>query len=707
MNYNRAALKSVESRQYTSRRAAQKFIKELIHQGYAAGDFHIDELRNGAFRVYPSKGALAKASRPTYQAMVRQGRKMTKGLAETEKSLEAEFQDLEMVLAATKKMKVKPRDYVRNMDLAGREFSRNVVKLADLMEEPQKFEKALEAYVSYARNKSKAEALERAANRKIRFKLTPRQTGFDFADWVDRQEQLGLFDDLAQESGEKESPAPELKAEPHSEKKKEVPAPARNIVHEDVGEKIGGARKDIWAGRGLQLSDLEGMTDRERYEHTTKDSVWPKPDYKALADEGRDRLVLRFMKKVRDALPMRPLSNSDEARTSFIDVIQGLRDYFKENPTEADIGKKGPGGYGWVIKRLIATQGTLSDGTPSERMWNLKLGVYKAFGTKYRRLENAGWGLYELQRDVERKNWPYAKKQKAAREKDEGEIPKRPHLDKLERRGLADYRNGRDIKGEDLLESFKFRGIEYGNWVDQVERQKSLNLAYDSLMDLADTLNIPPDALSLNGRLGLAFGARGRGHFAAHYEPVRLVINLTKISGGGSLAHEWAHALDNYFGEYGKKSETGEPKFLSGGGKDWRSGSVDIRKELSSAFGEIANAIKSASMTVEESVAKAEKQIEGIDAKIKYWRSQIEKNLAAGMNEKDKFIKDSRSWLEVQERKKKDALGYIEALKSGRIKPGTRESDYSQQAHKLSPASRSGETGYYARPTEMLARAFE
>ncbi|MDH5679798.1 MAG: diguanylate cyclase, partial [Nitrospinota bacterium] len=249
MNYNRAALKSVESRQYTSRRAAQKFIKELIHQGYAAGDFHIDELRNGAFRVYPSKGALAKASRPTYQAMVRQGRKMTKGLAETEKSLEAEFQDLEMVLAATKKMKVKPRDYVRNMDLAGREFSRNVVKLADLMEEPQKFEKALEAYVSYARNKSKAEALERAANRKIRFKLTPRQTGFDFADWVDRQEQLGLFDDLAQESGEKESPAPELKAEPHSEKKKEVPAPARNIVHEDVGEKIGGARKDVWAGR--------------------------------------------------------------------------------------------------------------------------------------------------------------------------------------------------------------------------------------------------------------------------------------------------------------------------------------------------------------------------------------------------------------------------------------------------------------------------
>ena len=27
---------------------------------------------------------------------------------------------------------------------------------------------------------------------------------------------------------------------------------------------------------------------------------------------------------------------------------------------------------------------------------------------------------------------------------------------------------------------------------------------------------------------------------------------MTKISGGGSLAHEWAHAFDHYLGELGK-----------------------------------------------------------------------------------------------------------------------------------------------------------
>ena len=32
------------------------------------------------------------------------------------------------------------------------------------------------------------------------------------------------------------------------------------------------------------------------------------------------------------------------------------------------------------------------------------------------------------------------------------------------------------------------------------------------------------------------------------YEPLRKVINLTKMHGAGSLAHEWWHGLDDYLG---------------------------------------------------------------------------------------------------------------------------------------------------------------
>ena len=65
---------------------------------------------------------------------------------------------------------------------------------------------------------------------------------------------------------------------------------------------------------------------------------------------------------------------------------------------------------------------------------------------------------------------------------------------------------------------------------------------------MVNLINIPARAVSLDGTLGLAFGARGSKGAKAHYEPDQVVINLTKEHGAGSLGHEWWHALDNYFG---------------------------------------------------------------------------------------------------------------------------------------------------------------
>ena len=119
-----------------------------------------------------------------------------------------------------------------------------------------------------------------------------------------------------------------------------------------------------------------------------------------------------------------------------------------------------------------------------------------------------------------------------------------------ERTGI-DYRNGKDVTSEEFGETFGFRGVEFGNWVSQgkgqKDRQGMLNAAYDALLDLAAVVGIPPKAVSLNGSLGIGFGSRGKGKYSAHYETNNIVINLTKTKGAGSLAHEWFHALDNYF----------------------------------------------------------------------------------------------------------------------------------------------------------------
>ena len=117
-----------------------------------------------------------------------------------------------------------------------------------------------------------------------------------------------------------------------------------------------------------------------------------------------------------------------------------------------------------------------------------------------------------------------------------------------DRRG-EDYREGADVTGQDYLAEFSLRGGEFGLWVNQEERQDVLNRGFDSFRDIATVFEMPSSAISLGGDLSIAFGSRGRGGWAAaHYEPGRRVMNLTKPSGEGCLGHEWGHGVDHRLG---------------------------------------------------------------------------------------------------------------------------------------------------------------
>ena len=104
----------------------------------------------------------------------------------------------------------------------------------------------------------------------------------------------------------------------------------------------------------------------------------------------------------------------------------------------------------------------------------------------------------------------------------------------------------------DLKERFGLREVQSGNWVlrDPVSAKFHTEQTAGALADLADILGITDQQVAMNGRVALAFGARGTGATSngaarAHYETVSRIINLTKMGGGGCLAHEWLHALDN------------------------------------------------------------------------------------------------------------------------------------------------------------------
>ena len=100
------------------------------------------------------------------------------------------------------------------------------------------------------------------------------------------------------------------------------------------------------------------------------------------------------------------------------------------------------------------------------------------------------------------------------------------------------------ITGDDIINEFNIKGGEFGVWVSDDEKQLNMNWAYLSFVDLAAALDIPCSSVSVNGELSIAFGSRGSGCALAHYEPDRRVINLTRMKGAGSLAHEWGHAID-------------------------------------------------------------------------------------------------------------------------------------------------------------------
>lgn len=81
---------------------------------------------------------------------------------------------------------------------------------------------------------------------------------------------------------------------------------AENLQHEDFGEKIGGAKKDLWKDRGLYVDDLGAMNEREAEKFVKKDNVWKKPDYQAMLDDGVPLGVVYFIKKARDSLGASP-----------------------------------------------------------------------------------------------------------------------------------------------------------------------------------------------------------------------------------------------------------------------------------------------------------------------------------------------------------------------------------------------------------------
>lgn len=120
----------------------------------------------------------------------------------------------------------------------------------------------------------------------------------------------------------------------------------------------------------------------------------------------------------------------------------------------------------------------------------------------------------------------------------------------------------KDIDLKALIEEYKLAGFEFGRYVNNEDRYDFVLGAKEGLSDLAWMLK--SHNIGINYKIGIAFGARGRGgRAAAHYEPAYNMINLTKNRSSGTMAHEYGHALDFTIGAY--VDQNAKHRALSGG----------------------------------------------------------------------------------------------------------------------------------------------
>ena len=514
------------------------------------------------------------------------------------------------------------------------------------------------------------------------WKTHNRVLGFDWnnGNWSATEEEVRQQDGKWVTIGAKRTHAtrPGAKDKVVEQAVKETSAPAEAIA--DFGEKIGGARKDVWSGfkDGLNaVKDADIATE-------PLSKVWPAPDYQKLIDSGIPAESVSAIRSLRDEIPQKPRSSWKVKR--WADQVKVLRDLSNDilnGSTVADLKKIA--GANTVLDKFFgrvdlyqavghekSLQGinlsfhhyTLYKGQENVSLWSVEQDVrasawsnwpreiatgktkeeaIEAFKKQYAGLntekaaktvsfdiytKSSGKGYWigkKVGRNILPLEGPFETLKEARAYKTENtdklveklakvkEIPNE-RRDSNEPRVGVDMRNGQDVTPQMFGDTFGFRGVEFGNWVEQSKRQQDLNDFYDALMDMAAILGLPPKALSLNGELGLAFGARGTGGTnaaKAHYELDFVAINMTKKSGAGSLGHEWWHAVDNYFSRMRDKPVEMMTEALdvslASRGSNFELANDKVRREMIDAFGAVVSAIKQTAIKARSSKLDAKR----------------------------------------------------------------------------------------------------
>lgn len=469
----------------------------------------------------------------------------------------------------------------------------------------------------------------------------------------------------------------------------------------DVGAELKGARKHLALLTKFSTewyAELE-LDPSQAFEAICKDELLGEFPPALLRDLGYTSEAAYAVKMMWDRVSQRP-EDDPKHREYFVHAIEQLKLVFAEAFTEEQfrcaydqLREQFIKGYWSMNTRELEKDPELMN----FRFW-LSLGsrfkyTFSSFGKRGKEP-----GFHQLFQKAfvsdEGKRWQWAEpKSKAASQKNaskerwERKIPEEVVRLSQEPSGVN--------KPEDLLEHYGYRGAQFGKWVDDAAGRYHVLCSGNAHSDLAKVLEIPRTSLSFFGRLGIAFGARGSGSASAHYEPDQNLFNFTKHRGGGSTAHEWAHALDFNLYSLSHDFMNGKRAPLSG-----NSPGDQLPRSVFRAFERLMKALKEGDGLLEVKVPEPIPQTSG-RYKTGVLRS-LERNdyditeaLAAL---KGKYRLSAKQWNEV-------GFTYCQMLHDeGREVPLAFFVPTDSTAYYLDAKSRGA---YWRRDHELFARAFE
>ncbi|MDE3840965.1 hypothetical protein C0966_17000 (plasmid) [Bacillus methanolicus] len=375
---------------------------------------------------------------------------------------------------------------------------------------------------------------------------------------------------------------------------------ASKKVAYDVGEKIGGARKDMAALRKefekkqslTLLEEIENISTVLAAEIITKHELFKGFSLEKEKENGTEPAVARAKQLLIQRVDATPAIDSKESRLKFMKAAQYLLSKMESvrvwddlYPFLNDLAESirnesnNPSFYEKRLDAIMAELETLENGTEEWKEAYRKGLIFKESLRKCQKAKELGLrSLGEKFCNFFKSNQSYRstltnalkvqswddllnkkEKKKVSTRKPvwERNFPERP-----DRIGGA---QSTIEKPEDLLTFFQFRGVEFGHYIGDQKGMEHLLRSSEAMMDLAELLGLDYSSISLNGTLAMAYGARGRGgNSLAHYEPLSKVINMTKEKGClGVLAHEWFHALDNHLYDLSHNSKNGKRGYAS------------------------------------------------------------------------------------------------------------------------------------------------